>query len=258
MRNLGRAGFVCFLGLSSIYAEELKQPRTAAALLAELDSEDFETREKAETELKKTGAAALPVLRTALEKCESLELKTRLTRIIPYLHIEAESDPEKLMAISAEAAGKSLFGVAARGYARAELGFKELSTKTKSTSEFADLRMNQSDAARRMKLMAVAGRSDKRVGAALAALYPRLKTGPFRLGDRDVELQINDKSDMTPVEKSAGLDELIMSIVDVASSSNAAHSVEEQNGKLIIMTMPVVHELIKELLSEIRVRMKSE
>jgi hypothetical protein len=256
-RGTALAVLLCVLHAGWARAEQQKESRPVAAILAELDSDDFDTREKAERELRRSGAATLPTLRAALENSPTVEVKTRLARIIPFITIEAESDPNKLMLASAEAAAKAQFAIAARGYSRAGLAFGELSQKTKDTTEFADLRVKQADAARRMQLMAVAGRSDKRVGEALAAIYPKLNPRPAKPGEREIGLRINDTRDMDQ-RTIAGLDELIKAIVDVESASSPMHSMEEQNGKLIIMTVPSVHELISELLSEIRKKMKSE
>ena len=248
---------ILFFGISAHCAAlEFKETRPVAVLLGELESDDFETREKAESELKKAGADALPALTAALEKSVSLELKTRLERIIPQLKLEAETDPDKLMALCAEAAGKAQFAIAAKGYALVELRCKELSRKTKSTSEFADLRVKETDAARRMALMATLERSDRRLGQAVAAIYSELKTKPQ--DNKDPELRLYDVSDVAPIAITAGFENVLRAIVDVESSGNPTQGVQEQTGKFIIMTVPETHDLIKKLLAEIRVRMKTE
>jgi len=238
-------------------AAEVKEARPLAVLLGELDSDDFETREKAERELTKAGGSALPVLNAALEKSESLELKTRLGRIIPLLKLEAESDPDKLMALSAEAAGKAQFAIAAKGYALVELRCKGLSQKTKSTSEFADLRVKEMDAARRMRLAGLAAHVDKRVAAALAAVYSKLKTQPPPIdGGKDIGLEINDVSDIVLSPKTGGLDELIKAIVAVGAAGSSENTVEDVNEKFVIMTTAEIHEFLHIFLNEARQRIK--
>lgn len=245
----GLAVFLCVLHASCIRAEETPP---VAALFAELDSDDFDTREKAERELRRSGPAALPALRAALENSPSVEVKTRLARIIPFITVEAESDPDKLMLASAEAAAKAQFATAARGYSKAALGFGELSTKTKSTSEFAELRVKQADAARRMKLMAVAGRCDKRVAEVLARMYPKLKTHSDPVAVK--EGKAHDQ-DLLQENEEAGLDELISAMVAVASAG-AFNQMEPTGRKLVILTTPGLHELIQEFLVAARERMK--
>jgi len=51
-------------------------------LIRDLDSDDFDTREKASTDLDALGVAALPALRRALDKTESAETRDRLTKLL--------------------------------------------------------------------------------------------------------------------------------------------------------------------------------
>ncbi len=53
-----------------------------AQLVAELDSDDFEVREKASAELEKVGEPAAPALRKALEGTPSAELRSRADRLL--------------------------------------------------------------------------------------------------------------------------------------------------------------------------------
>ena len=53
-----------------------------ARLIAELDDDNFEVREKAATELEKLGGAALPALREALDGRPSPESRRRIEQLI--------------------------------------------------------------------------------------------------------------------------------------------------------------------------------
>lgn len=53
-------------------------PKRIAALIADLDSDEFVTREKALTELEKLGDAALPALRKCLDNKPTLEQRRRI------------------------------------------------------------------------------------------------------------------------------------------------------------------------------------
>jgi hypothetical protein len=54
----------------------------AKKLLAQLDDEDFDVREKAEKDLAAVGAAVLPLLRDALKNQPSVEVKLRVERLL--------------------------------------------------------------------------------------------------------------------------------------------------------------------------------
>jgi hypothetical protein len=70
-----------------------------AALVADLDSERFQVREKAEADLEKLGDAAIPSLRKVLKnRPPSLELRRRLERVLARL-AEWESTPQGIRAI---------------------------------------------------------------------------------------------------------------------------------------------------------------
>jgi HEAT repeat protein len=57
-------------------------PAHVAALVRDLDSDDFAVREKADKELRQMGSAAKPLLREALKQADSLEVRLRLERIL--------------------------------------------------------------------------------------------------------------------------------------------------------------------------------
>jgi HEAT repeat protein len=57
-------------------------------LIADLDADDFETREKATNELEKLGKLAEPLMRAALAGEASLEVKRRLERVLKPLGAE--------------------------------------------------------------------------------------------------------------------------------------------------------------------------
>lgn len=59
--------------------------RGLAKLLADLDDDDFDVREKATQDLTALGRAAEPALRAALAKGPSLEAKTRIERVLAAL-----------------------------------------------------------------------------------------------------------------------------------------------------------------------------
>lgn len=224
-----------------------------SALLKELSADDFDARAKAEKELKKQGAGALPVLRSALEKCDEPELKLRLGRIVALLAIDAENDADKLMALAEDAACRERFETAARGYKRAEERLREMANATKDTTTFAEMRVKEADARRRRNLIEMIEKSDRRLGAALAVVYSKLKREASAADNsKDIELEIRDVTDIKT--QGATLDDVIREMIGVCSGGGAAHSLEEQNGKLIVMTVPSMHALIAEFLKELRAR----
>jgi hypothetical protein len=60
-------------------------------LIAELDSEDFEVREKASTELASIGSLAAAPLREALKKASSLEFKVRAEKLLAKMEVPGMS-----------------------------------------------------------------------------------------------------------------------------------------------------------------------
>ena len=70
-------------------------------LTAELDSERFETREKAFAELEKAGELAEPSLRKMLEGSPSLEVRRRVDRLLEMIGPGAILSPEKLRMLRA-------------------------------------------------------------------------------------------------------------------------------------------------------------
>jgi hypothetical protein len=73
----------------TISAEQL------ARLIADLDKDDFKTREKASKELSKLGRIAEGALRKALDENPSAEMKRRIQDLLKRLEGK-EDDPEKL------------------------------------------------------------------------------------------------------------------------------------------------------------------
>ena len=58
-------------------------PKRLSALIADLDSRTFATREKAAKELQRMGERAAPALKDALEKPQSLETRRRIENLLP-------------------------------------------------------------------------------------------------------------------------------------------------------------------------------
>lgn len=93
--DAGRA-FRAMCGLSaapdkavSLFQKHLKpvpvvEDKEIAALLANLEAEDFKTREQATKELEKVGEQALPVLKKALDSKPSLEARKRMERLVEH------------------------------------------------------------------------------------------------------------------------------------------------------------------------------
>jgi hypothetical protein len=71
-----------------------------ARLIADLDDDEFEIREKASTALRLMGPAAGPALRKAMERTASAEVKLRLEKLLELLEVSTLS-PEELRAIRA-------------------------------------------------------------------------------------------------------------------------------------------------------------
>jgi hypothetical protein len=76
---------VTFMGRQLRLAKQLDN-RRAAQLLAGLDSDRFEEREKAEQELGRWGELVEPALRVALAGQPSLEVRSRIKRLLENLH----------------------------------------------------------------------------------------------------------------------------------------------------------------------------
>jgi len=65
-----------------------------SGLMLALDGDDFEAREKATEDVANLGPAAEALIRDALRRSESLEVKTRLSAALRKLHSTAPVDPE--------------------------------------------------------------------------------------------------------------------------------------------------------------------
>jgi DNA-binding TFAR19-related protein (PDSD5 family) len=61
-------------------------------LIEQLNSDDFETRERASRELADIGQPALPLLRTCLRKTESLEARSRIEKLIERISLTCKLD----------------------------------------------------------------------------------------------------------------------------------------------------------------------
>src|SRR5262249_11077241 len=72
-----------------------------ARLVKELDGDDFETRQKAETELEKLGELASPTLRKALEGNPSLEMRRRAERLLQRAERTEVPGPEQMRLLRA-------------------------------------------------------------------------------------------------------------------------------------------------------------
>lgn len=76
------------------------EDKRIAKLLADLDSDSFEAREKATRELTRLYAQAEPILRTALESQPSLEMRRRIEVILSEPRWAPPPSPRKLRAIA--------------------------------------------------------------------------------------------------------------------------------------------------------------
>jgi hypothetical protein len=74
--------------------------RVLARLIADLDAEDFATREQASAQLARIGVAAGPALQRGLEEKPSAEAHRRLTELLTRLE-EQRDKPERLRALRA-------------------------------------------------------------------------------------------------------------------------------------------------------------
>jgi WD40 repeat protein len=68
--------------------------KQVAKLIADLDNDDFDVRQKATDDLEAMGAAIVPALRTALEKDPSVEARNRLTVLLEKLSKDGVSGEE--------------------------------------------------------------------------------------------------------------------------------------------------------------------
>lgn len=75
------------------------EEKEIAALLVNLEAEDFKTRERATQELEKAGEQALPVLKKALGSKPSLEARKRMERLVE--HAVAQTSPPLLRGLRA-------------------------------------------------------------------------------------------------------------------------------------------------------------
>ena len=78
---------------TSVKKSDIDQKKFSGLLIA-LDGDDFEAREKATEEVANLGPAAEALIRDALRRSESLEVKTRLSAALRKLHSAAPVDPE--------------------------------------------------------------------------------------------------------------------------------------------------------------------
>ncbi len=77
-----------------------RKPQHLPRLIADLDSDDFKTRENASKELANLGQSAEGALRKALEEKPSAELKRRLEELLARLN-RTEDDPERVRLLRA-------------------------------------------------------------------------------------------------------------------------------------------------------------
>jgi hypothetical protein len=77
-------------------------PKRIATLIADLDSNDFQVRQKADTELEKAGRQVAPALRQALAKQPSREAGRRLKVVIEHVERLPFASADTLRAIRAQ------------------------------------------------------------------------------------------------------------------------------------------------------------
>jgi WD40 repeat protein len=94
IRSMGLAGprGAAFLK-ARLQGVKLPSERRIAQLIADLDSNNFTTREKATAELEKYGERAAPALRRTLDGEPSAEVRTRVKRLLDKLGSRKESPP---------------------------------------------------------------------------------------------------------------------------------------------------------------------
>jgi len=80
--------------LADKFAQGAPDRRRVARLIADLDADDYRTRESASTSLRKAGLAAAPALREALKAGKSPEARARITELLAYCDKSGEDYPE--------------------------------------------------------------------------------------------------------------------------------------------------------------------
>jgi WD40 repeat protein len=95
IRQLGRDGprGAAFLK-ARLKGDQSPDERRSARLIADLDGDEFATREKATAELEKLGIRAKPALRRALQGQASAEVRSRVKRLLERLGSPHEALPE--------------------------------------------------------------------------------------------------------------------------------------------------------------------
>jgi len=138
-----------------------KMLEKAAALISDLDSNEFGTREAAEKALKKMDAKILPLLKKTVAETDSAEVKIRATRVIDVLALTGENDPDALAKLARKKALGKKFGDASKLYAKAAKRYGEEADKTSEESAKEGLKKKGAKAAEREKrALALAGASN--------------------------------------------------------------------------------------------------
>ncbi len=138
-----------------------KIQKKAAALISDLDSNDFGTRESAEKALKNMDASILPQLKKAVAETDSAEVKIRAQRVIDVLSLTGENDPDALAKLAREKALAKSFGDASKLYAKAAKRYSEEAGKTSEEAAKKGLEKKAAKASEREKrALALAGTSE--------------------------------------------------------------------------------------------------
>lgn len=144
---------------AAISVQAAEEPKTlsesdkkkAAALIADLGSDDFQARENAEKSLAGMGAAVLPLVKETAGSTGDAEVRTRCENVVKALALDAENDPEKLAQLAKSEAEAKRFTEAGKFYAKAALRFKTLAVESTDDKIKKDLAAKAGKASERQQ-----------------------------------------------------------------------------------------------------------
>jgi colicin import membrane protein len=113
--------------------------KKAAALIADLGADDFQTRENAEKGLNALGPAVLPLVKETAGSTGDAEVRTRCEHVVKALALDAENDPEQLAKLAKAEAEAKRYADAGKFYAKAGRIFKEQAEKSSDEKAKKDL-----------------------------------------------------------------------------------------------------------------------
>jgi hypothetical protein len=163
-----RNWFVCaamILCLARIHAAETTElsaddKKKAEALIKDLGSDEFQTREAAEKGLATLGGNVLPLVKKTAADTSDAEIRTRCERIIKILALEVEKNPDELARIAKELAGSKKYADAAKYYLKASQIYSEQATQPENEKNKSELQIKAKLAKKRLaraEMLAKAG-----------------------------------------------------------------------------------------------------